>query len=164
MTNNRHVVLHMPQIPQNTGNIMRLCSNAGVQLHLVRPIGFSLNDRYMRRAALDYSDVEDIVINENIDQYLADNFNRRIFVFSTSGSTKYTDIAYSSQDSLVFGSESEGLSARVLGKFSEDQVITIPMMPSNRSLNLSNAVAVVLYEAWRQEGFKHSAPNWKEFT
>ena len=163
MKNNRHVVLHMPQIPHNTGNIMRLCSNVGVQLHLIRPIGFSLSDSHMRRAALDYSDVEDIVINDNFDQYLAENLNRRIFLFSSSGNVGYTDINYNPQDSLVFGSESEGLPASILGKFSKDHVIKIPMMPSNRSLNLSNAVAVVLYEAWRQEGFKNSASSRKEF-
>ena len=140
MSNDRHIVLHMPQIPHNTGNIMRLCSNAGAKLHLIRPIGFSLKDRHMRRAALDYSDVEDIIIYENFDQY------------------------YSSQDSLVFGSESEGLPLEILNEFPPERIIKIPMMPSNRSLNLSNAVAVVLYEAWRQDGFINSEPNLKEFT
>lgn len=164
MSNDRHIVLHMPQIPHNTGNIMRLCSNTGAKLHLIRPIGFSLKDRHMRRAALDYSDVEDIIIYENFDQYLTNNASRRILVFSSSGTTGYSDIVYSSQDSLVFGSESEGLPLEILNEFPPERIIKIPMMPSNRSLNLSNAVAVVLYEAWRQDGFINSEPNLKEFT
>ena len=147
-----HVALYQPEIPPNTGNIIRLCANSGAQLHLIRPLGFELDDRKLRRAGLDYHEWAELEQHENLELFLEQQ-DGRIFALSTKGAACYADIAYRPGDTLLFGPETRGLPAEVLERLPEGQTLRVPMRPNNRSLNLSNAVAVVLYEAWRQQGF-----------
>ncbi len=148
-----NVVLLEPEIPPNTGNVIRLCANTGAQLHLVHPLGFSLEDARLRRAGLDYHEYADIKQHQNFEVFRNSVKPRRIHAFSTKGSRPYADVAFSPGDALVFGPETRGLSLDFLEALPEEQRLYIPMMPGNRSLNLSNAVALVLFEAWRQNGF-----------
>lgn len=149
-----NVVLYQPEIPPNTGNIIRLCANTGVHLHLVKPLGFELDDRQLRRAGLDYHEFASVVVHETWSQ-CADHFrDRRLFAVSTKGTRRFDEPAYAEGDVLVFGPETRGLPADLLGGIPEDRRIRLPMVPGSRSLNLSNAVAVVVYEAWRQNGFR----------
>ena len=147
------VVLYEPEIPPNTGNIIRLCANTGCRLHLVRPLGFSLQDRQLRRAGLDYDELAQVVTHadwRNCREVLA---GRRLFAASTRGEIRYDRASYREGDVLVFGPETSGLPEPVLAEFVPEQRIRIPMLTEGRSLNLSNAVAVVVFEAWRQLGF-----------
>jgi tRNA (cytidine/uridine-2'-O-)-methyltransferase len=147
------VVLYQPEIPPNTGNIIRLCANSGSTLHLVRPLGFRLDDRKLARAGLDYADMASVVVHPDW-QHCIDHFSgRRLFAVTTRGSVPYAAHSFSPGDVLVFGPETRGLPADLLDGFPAQRRLRIPMLPGNRSLNLANAVAVVVYEAWRQRGF-----------
>lgn len=148
-----HVALYEPEIPPNTGNIIRLCANTGSTLHLIHPLGFTLEDRQLRRAGLDYHDLAILRQHETLRQFRDAHRSRRIFACSTRGVTDYTSPRYRPDDVLLFGPESRGLPQALLAETVPEQSIRIPMRPGNRSLNLSNAVAIVLYEAWRQLGF-----------
>jgi tRNA (cytidine/uridine-2'-O-)-methyltransferase len=148
-----HIVLYEPEIPPNTGNALRLASNVGARLHLVRPLGFTLKDRQLARAGLDYGDIASIVIHDGWRDCLAHFGTRRIFAVTTRGRARYDRASYVADDVFVFGPETRGLPDAVLEEVPVERRIRVPMRPGNRSLNLSNAVAVVLYEAWRQAGF-----------
>lgn len=147
-----HVVLVAPEIAPNTGSIIRLCANTGATLHLVEPLGFSLDSRSLKRGGLDYHELADVLVHANLDR-VAQQLTGRWFAFSSGGTRSYAEVDFRADDVLVFGAERAGLSDEVLDRFPVTQVLTIPMRPGNRSLNLSNAVAVVVYEAWRQAGF-----------
>lgn len=146
-----HIVLFEPEIPSNTGNISRTCAVAGLTLHLIKPLGFSLSDRYLKRAGLDYWDKLDLHIHENFDAFLAENPGARMFMFSTHAEKNYAEIAYDKNDYLVFGPETRGLPPEVRDIYGE--AVRIPMGKDIRSLNLSNSVAIAAYEALRQQGF-----------
>lgn len=146
------VCLYQPEIPPNTGNIIRLCANTGSQLDLIRPLGFSLDEKAVRRSGLDYHDLARVTEFESWDDYIGGP-KKRIFALSTKGTVSYESITYQSEDVLLFGPETRGLPEDVRKHNAVTEVIRVPMCPNNRSLNLSNAVAIVLYEAWRQLGF-----------
>lgn len=154
-----HVVLHEPEIPANTGNIIRLCANAGCRLHLVEPLGFCLDRRSVRRAALDYEELTVLQTHGSLAacqhhiQLAAAEALPRWFAIETEGVRAYSEAAFRPGDVLLFGSETRGLPAAVLQGLPEMQRLYVPMRPANRSLNLSNCVALVVYEAWRQNGF-----------
>ncbi|KOR33320.1 rRNA methylase [Achromatium sp. WMS3] len=148
-----HVILYQPEIPPNTGNIIRLCANTGSSLHLIKPLGFDLSDKQLRRAGLDYHEWVDISVYPNLDSCL-DTLNlKRIFAISTKGKICYTQVKFQPQDAFLFGPETRGLPKDIRDSYFPDQILYLPMYPNNRSLNLSNAVAVVVFEAWRQIGF-----------
>jgi len=148
-----HVVLFQPEIPPNTGNVIRLCANTGADLHLVRPLGFELDDKRLRRAGLDYHEYARINVHEDLDAFVAAVSPRRLFAVSTRGRARYDRVAYASDDALLFGPETRGLPQAIIDALPEEQRLRLPMRPGNRSLNLSNAVAVIVFEAWRQMGF-----------
>lgn len=159
-----HVILHQPRIPPNTGNAIRLCANTGARLHLVRPLGFSLDDAQLRRAGLDYHEYATLQVHDSLDAALAaigaqQGGPPRLFALSTRGDTRYDTPAFRDGDALLFGSETDGLPDAVLDALPPGQCLRLPMRPDNRSLNLSNAVAVVVYEAWRQCGFAGADPG-----
>jgi tRNA (cytidine/uridine-2'-O-)-methyltransferase len=147
------VILFQPEIPPNTGNIIRLCANTGTRLHLVKPLGFTLEDKQLLRAGLDYHEFATITVHESWAECAERFKDRRLFAVSTKGTRQYDLVDYAVGDAFVFGPESRGLPAEILGTVAAQQRIRVPMVPGNRSLNLSNAVAVVIYEAWRQVGF-----------
>jgi len=147
------VVLYQPEIPPNTGNIIRLCANTGARLHLVKPLGFTLENKQLLRAGLDYHEFATITVHESWADCAASVKARRLFAVSTNGTQQYDLADYAAGDVFVFGPESRGLPAEILGTVAEQQRIRLPMVLGNRSLNLSNTVAVVIYEAWRQVGF-----------
>jgi len=151
-----HIVLYQPEIPPNTGNIIRLCANTGTCLHLIHPLGFNINDKSLRRAGLDYKEYVTIREHHSLEQFKQEFKPGRIFPISTRGCKNYTDIYYRENDTFLFGPETRGLPISMLEEFPSDQVIRIPMQPDSRSLNLSNAVAVIVYEAWRQCDFRPS--------
>ena len=142
-----------PEIPQNTGNIIRLCANVGARLHLVQPLGFKLDDAKLRRAALDYQDLTNVVLHDSIDSILTGDKRATVYATTVDSPVVYTDPIFQTGDTVIFGSESIGLSDHVLSRLPPENQLTIPMMPANRSINLSNAVAIVAYEAWRQISF-----------
>jgi tRNA (cytidine/uridine-2'-O-)-methyltransferase len=148
-----HVVLLEPEIPPNTGNIVRLCANTGSTLHLVRPLGFSLQDRRLARAGLDYEELACVIVHDCWEDCREALRDRRLFAVSTRGETRYERVAYRAGDVLLFGPETRGLPDALLAAVAPGQCLHIPMAPGSRSLNLSNAVAVLVYEAWRQLGF-----------
>ena len=148
-----HIVLVEPEIPPNTGNIIRLAANTGSNLHLVAPLGFDLSDKQLARAGLDYHDLTCVTVHPDWAHCRAVLAGRRMYALTTRGSRRHDRVAYQPGDALLFGPESRGLPAEVLAEFAPDARIRIPMRPTNRSVNLSNAVAVVVYEAWRQHGF-----------
>jgi tRNA (cytidine/uridine-2'-O-)-methyltransferase len=148
-----HIALYQPEIPPNTGNIIRLCANTGAALHLIHPLGFRMDDRDLKRAGLDYHEYAKVRQHDSLDALLAALPGARLLAFSTRGQTRYDQVRYADQDILLFGPESRGLPADLMETLPESQRLRIPMMPGNRSLNLSNAVAVVVYEAWRQHDF-----------
>ena len=150
------VVLFRPEIPPNTGNVIRLCANAGAGLHLVEPLGFSLEDRQLRRAGLDYHEYVDMRVHRDWETCTAALAGRRLFAVSTRGTVSYASVQYAPGDVFVFGSETAGLPQETLDRFAPERLLRLPMRPGNRSLNLSNAVAVVVYEAWRQLAFRGS--------
>jgi len=151
------IVLFQPEIPPNTGNSIRLAANTGAHLHLVRPLGFDLSDRQLARAGLDYHDLARVSVHDDWDACLRALAGRRMFALSTKGVQRYDRVAYREGDVLLFGRETAGLPAEVLASLPEASTLRIPMCPSNRSVNLSNAVAVVVFEAWRQLGFAGAA-------
>ena len=147
------VVLYRPEIPPNAGNVIRLCANVGARLHFVEPLGFSMDDRQLKRAGLDYHEYVDVRVHASWEACAAALAGRRLFAASTRGAVGYADVAFAPGDAFVFGPETTGLPAQVLAGFPPQRVVRVPMRPGNRSLNLSNAVAVVVYEAWRQNGY-----------
>jgi tRNA (cytidine/uridine-2'-O-)-methyltransferase len=147
------VILYQPEIPPNTGNIIRLCANTGVRLHLVKPLGFSLDDRQMRRAGLDYHEYATVEIHDDWPACEAHFQGRRVFAVTTKGAHRYDLNHYGPGDAFLFGPETRGLPVEVLAQFSDERRVRLPMLADSRSLNLSNAVAVVVYEALRQVGF-----------
>jgi tRNA (cytidine/uridine-2'-O-)-methyltransferase len=147
------VVLYQPEIPPNTGNVIRLCANTGARLHLVEPLGYSLDDKQLKRAGLDYHELACMTVHENWAAVRAALPGRRWFALSTRASRTFDGIEYQRDDVLVFGPETRGLPESVLAEFPENSRLRIPMLPGNRSLNLSNAVAVVVFEALRQHRF-----------
>ncbi|OGT83908.1 MAG: tRNA (uridine(34)/cytosine(34)/5-carboxymethylaminomethyluridine(34)-2'-O)-methyltransferase TrmL [Gammaproteobacteria bacterium RIFCSPLOWO2_02_FULL_61_13] len=149
-----HVVLYQPEIPPNTGNIIRLCANTGAHLHLIHPMGFELDESRLRRAHLDYSDMTNVREYADIAEAFQSGGINRLFALSTRGTMDYDSVAYQPGDGFLFGPETRGLPAEVLDSVPTDQRLRIPLLAGNRSLNLSNAVAVVVYEAWRQQSFK----------
>jgi tRNA (cytidine/uridine-2'-O-)-methyltransferase len=148
-----HVVLYEPEIPPNTGNIIRLCANTGAQLHLIRPLGFDLDDKKLRRAGLDYREWASMREHDSLDACLSAISPHRLFALTTKGFTPYPEVRFRPGDTLLFGPESRGLPTDVLNSLPEQQRLFVPMVPESRSLNLSNTVALVLFEAWRQNGF-----------
>jgi tRNA (cytidine/uridine-2'-O-)-methyltransferase len=157
-----HVVLFQPEIPPNTGNIIRLCANTGCTLHLVRPLGFELTRKAVRRAGLDYHELADVHVHADIGACLEALAEARLFSVETGGARIYSEAAFAVGDALLFGPETRGLAPRVLAHVARARQLTIPMSAGNRSLNLSNAVALVVYEAWRQNGFRGSRTRTPE--
>ena len=154
-----HVVLVEPQIPPNTGNVIRLCANTGARLHLVQPLGFALDDARMRRAGLDYHEFAHVAVHSSFDALMqAERPDpQRLFALTRRGSAHFAEVEFRAGDWFVFGSEVSGLPAGVRERFSPARQLRLPMRPGNRSLNLSNTVAVVVFEAWRQAGFEGGA-------
>jgi tRNA (cytidine/uridine-2'-O-)-methyltransferase len=158
------VILYEPEIPPNTGNVIRLCANTGARLHLIRPLGFQFDDRQLRRAGLDYHEWATVRLHRDLAAFLAEVQPTRLFAFTTKGVRSYHTVAYQSDDALLFGPETRGLPARVLAGIPPEQRLRIPMRTTGRSLNLANAVAIALYEAWRQCGFPQKTNTHVENT
>lgn len=150
-----NVVLVEPEIPPNTGNIIRLCANTGVQLHLIEPLGFPLEDSKLKRAGLDYHEYAQMKVHKNWETFIANESppSDRMFAMTTHGSTSFAQISFNVGDYFIFGAETRGLAKELRESFPLEQRIRLPMRPDNRSLNLSNTVAIVVYEAWRQHDF-----------
>ena len=148
-----NVILYQPEIPPNTGNIIRLCANTGAQLHLIRPLGFELDDKQLRRAGLDYHEYASLHVHDDLATCLQTLPDARLFAFTTKASRPYHEVRYQAGDALLFGPETRGLPADVLQSLPAEQRLRLPMLAHNRSLNLSNTVAIAVYEAWRQCGF-----------
>lgn len=148
-----HVVLVTPEIPPNTGNVIRLCANTGTKLHLVEPLGFTLSEAKLRRAGMDYAELASVTVHPNWPACRSALGAARLFALTTKASRRTADMAYLPGDAFVFGAESCGLPPEVLGDIAADHCLRLPLIPGNRSLNLSNAVAVMVYEAWRQQGY-----------
>ncbi|MFQ5642101.1 MAG: tRNA (uridine(34)/cytosine(34)/5-carboxymethylaminomethyluridine(34)-2'-O)-methyltransferase TrmL [Thiogranum sp.] len=148
-----HVVLYQPEIPPNTGNIMRLCANTGSQLHLIKPLGFELEDKKLRRAGLDYREWASVVEHETFEDFRERIQPGRIWAVSTRGKRRYSEVRYRPHDAFLFGPETRGLPGELLAGLGQESVIRIPMVAESRSLNLSNSAAVLVYEAWRQQAF-----------
>lgn len=149
-----HVILFQPEIPPNTGNIIRLCANTGCTLHLIKPLGFALEDKLLVRAGLDYHEFASLNVHESLADCLAHCAPNRVFALTTKGSTEFYQGVYQAGDAFLFGPESRGLPVEVLAQFDATHRVRLPMLPNNRSLNLSNTVAVTVFEAWRQCHFK----------
>jgi tRNA (cytidine/uridine-2'-O-)-methyltransferase len=147
------VLLYQPEIPPNTGNAIRLCANTGARLHLIEPLGFDLQDKQLRRAGLDYHEYATLQVHASLEAALATIAPRRLFALSTRGHQRYDQPRYAPGDAVLFGPETRGLPAEVLESLPPEQRLRLPMRPDNRSLNLSNSIAVVVFEAWRQIGF-----------
>ena len=147
------VLLYQPEIPPNTGNVIRLCANTGARLHLIRPLGFALEDRQLKRAGLDYHEYAALQVHDDLPAALAAIAPRRLFALSTRGRQRYDTIEYAPGDAVLFGPETRGLPGEVLDALPAEQRLRLPMRPDNRSLNLSNTVAIMVFEAWRQQGF-----------
>ncbi len=153
------IVLVSPRIPNNTGAIIRLCANVGAELHLVEPLGFDISSSALKRAGLDYHEYVDMKVHETFDDCMAAvGQGARCLAFTSHANVRYDSFDYTPDDVLIFGCEPSGLSAQVLGSVPEQHQVYLPMQPNNRSINLSNAVAIVTYEAWRQHGFQGAAP------
>lgn len=148
-----HIVLLEPEIPPNTGNAIRLCANSGAALHLIKPLGFRLDDKSLQRSGLDYHDLAKVLVHPHLDACLAALKDARVFCVETRAQRCYSDVAYREGDAFLFGPESRGLAEPVLAKVGRDNSLFIPMRAGSRSINLSNAVAIVAFEAWRQIGF-----------
>ena len=152
-----HVVLYQPEIPPNTGNVIRLCANSGARLHLIRPLGFELDHARLRRAGLDYHEFTAVSVHDDLDAFSASVHPARLFALSTRSDTLYTNTGFEQGDAVVFGPETRGLPQALLDSLPPERRLRLPMRAGNRSLNLSNAVAIVVYEAWRQLGFAGGA-------
>jgi len=155
-----HIILYQPEIPPNTGNVIRLCANVGARLHLIQPLGFDLSAAQLRRAGMDYAEIADVRIHETLAACLASLAAPqppRVFALSTRGTARHDQPRYAPGDAFLFGPESRGLPDEVLNQIADELRIRLPMMPGCRSVNLSNTVAVVAYEAWRQLGFPGGA-------
>ena len=150
------IVLVQPEIPPNTGNVIRLAANSGARLHLVRPLGFSLDDKQLKRAGLDYHEYATLRVHGSWTEFRKAMGGRRMYAFTATATRLFTDVHYAADDVLVFGTESTGLPKEVLNEFAPDMRLRLPMRPGNRSINLSNAVAIAVFEAWRQLGFAGS--------
>ncbi|UUA74121.1 tRNA (uridine(34)/cytosine(34)/5-carboxymethylaminomethyluridine(34)-2'-O)-methyltransferase TrmL [Cellvibrio sp. QJXJ] len=148
-----HIVLFEPEIPPNTGNIIRLAANTGCKLHLIEPLGFKLDEKSVARAGMDYAETQDVQLHKSWEDFLATENPARIFALSTKGTRCHSDAQFQSGDYLLFGPETRGLPAAIRESLPADQVLRIPMAANSRSMNLSNAVAVMVYEAWRQLGY-----------
>ncbi len=151
-----NIVLHEPEIPANTGNIIRLCANTGAQLHLIQPLGFSLDDKKLRRAGLDYHEWVNVHQYASLADFIEKLKPKRILALTTKGTKNYADVSFQEDDVLLFGAETRGLPNSFLEQHDKDLKLYLPMMPESRSLNLSNTVSIVLFEAWKQLGFKQS--------
>ncbi|MEO8673330.1 MAG: tRNA (uridine(34)/cytosine(34)/5-carboxymethylaminomethyluridine(34)-2'-O)-methyltransferase TrmL [Tahibacter sp.] len=149
-----HVVLHQPEIPPNTGNVIRLCANTGARLHLIRPLAFSIDDARLKRAGLDYHEYTSLQVHDDFDAFIAAARPANVYALSTRGTRRHIDVAFGADDAIVFGSETRGLPQELIDGLPDGHCLRLPMRPHNRSLNLSNAVAVVVFEAWRQAGFE----------
>ena len=148
------IVLHQPEIPPNTGNIIRLAANTGSRLHLIEPLGFGLTDKHLRRAGLDYQVLTLVRTYPSFDAFMEAVHPPRLFAYTTRGQRRYTDVSYHANDALLFGAETCGLPPALLERITPDARLRLPLAPGNRSLNLANTVAVVVYEAWRQLEFR----------
>ncbi|MDP6436265.1 MAG: tRNA (uridine(34)/cytosine(34)/5-carboxymethylaminomethyluridine(34)-2'-O)-methyltransferase TrmL [Gammaproteobacteria bacterium] len=148
------LILYQPEIPPNTGNIIRVCANTGTTLHLVHPLGFELDDRKLRRAGLDYREFAEVKEHASLEECLGSLDNPPVYALSTRGGRSYAEVSYKPGDAFLFGPETRGLPQSLLDELPPDRRLRIPMRPGNRSLNLSNAAAVLLYEAWRQCGYE----------
>ena len=148
-----HVVLYQPEIPPNTGNVIRLCANTGSGLHLIEPLGFDLDDRKLRRAGLDYHEWAEVSVHSSLEKFVEQVAPNRLWAVSTRGKRCHADVVYEAGDAFLFGPETRGLPQALIDELEQAQVLRLPMVPDSRSLNLSNAVAVLVYEAWRQLGF-----------
>ena len=148
-----NVILYQPEIPPNTGNIIRLCANTGSQLHLISPLGFELDDKQLRRAGLDYHEYTNLRVHDDLAACLQTLPGGRLFAYTTKGARAYHEVRYQAGDALLFGPESRGLPKDILESLTPEQRLRLPMLPHNRSLNLSNTVAIEVFEAWRQCGF-----------
>ena len=153
-----HVILLEPEIPPNTGNVIRLCANTGAALHLIKPLGFRVNDKNLQRSGLDYHDMAAGAVHDNLEQCLRALPQARVFAVETGAGQRYSDVRLRAGDAFLFGPETRGLPPRVLEGIGGQHCLYIPMLPHSRSLNLSNAVALTVFEAWRQLGFEGSAP------
>lgn len=154
-----NIVLFEPEIPPNTGNIMRLCANTGCRLHLIQPLGFALEDKQLRRAGLDYREFADVEVWQDFRAFIDTVDVERVFAITTKGSVNHSDAVFAEGDCFLFGPETRGLPGEILGKMAHDRKLRIPMQPNSRSLNLSNAAAIIVYEAWRQFGFQGSSTS-----
>jgi len=152
-----HIVLFEPEIPANTGNIIRLCANTGMQLHLIKPLGFELDDKKLRRAGLDYHEWVAVKEHDSLTEFVHSIKPERIFALTTKGTKIYSEVSFQPGDAFLFGPETRGLPAEVLADLGSERCLYLPMQAESRSLNLSNTVSVVLYEAWRQLGFAGAA-------
>jgi len=148
-----HIVLYEPEIPANTGNIIRLCANTGARLHLIEPLGFALEDKKLRRAGLDYHEWAEVKVYPKWADFIDRIRPGRLFAMTTKGKTLFSGAIFKPGDALLFGPESRGLPASLLAELGDARCLYLPMRPESRSLNLSNTVAVALYEAWRQQGY-----------
>ncbi|MHB8623935.1 MAG: tRNA (cytidine(34)-2'-O)-methyltransferase [Sulfuricaulis sp.] len=148
-----HVVLYQPEIPPNTGNIMRLCANTGTRLHLIEPLGFRLEDKALRRAGLDYREWVEVQTHQSMAAFVASVRPPRLLAFSTHADRLYSEMSYQPDDALLFGPETRGLPQHLLDTIPAERRLRLPLIPGNRSLNLANAVAVAVYQAWQQHGF-----------
>jgi tRNA (cytidine/uridine-2'-O-)-methyltransferase len=148
-----HVILYQPEIPPNTGNVIRMCANSGARLHLIAPLGFDIDEKAVRRAGMDYAELADVQVWQSLTECIEALGRPRWFAVSTRGDTRYDSVQFVDGDAFVFGPETRGLPQTVLEECPPERRLRIPMRPGNRSLNLSNAAAVVVYEAWRQRGF-----------
>jgi tRNA (cytidine/uridine-2'-O-)-methyltransferase len=153
------IILHEPEIPPNTGNVMRLCANTGARLHLVQPLGFSLAQKQLRRAGLDYRELAEIEVHADFATCRARLANTRMFAVESGSLRRYVDAEFQAGDAFLFGSETRGLPPQVLEEIPAERRLVLPMVSGNRSLNLANAVAIVVYEAWRQNGFSTALAN-----
>jgi tRNA (cytidine/uridine-2'-O-)-methyltransferase len=149
-----HIILHEPEIPPNTGNVIRLCANTGATLHLIKPLGFRLDDKSLRRSGLDYHELAELKVHADLEACLGALGGARVFAIETGVARRYSDVSYRPGDALLFGAETRGVPPAVLDRLGSERVLSIPMRTGSRSLNLSNAVALVAYEAWRQLGFR----------
>jgi tRNA (cytidine/uridine-2'-O-)-methyltransferase len=149
-----HIVLYQPEIPPNTGNIIRLCANTGAKLHVIHPLGFELDDKRLRRAGLDYDEFSSIIQHDSLDKFIDTVKPARMLAASTKGTNFFTDAKFEQGDAIIFGPETRGLPDDFLHSLPHENVLRIPMQPNSRSMNLSNSVSIFVYEAWRQQGFE----------